>query len=240
MDNEEIKGFYDKFVKAQQDSGINDRIYGLYIRLKQAGLHTDSNVLELGCGVGTMTFLISKTVKNGQVESVDISTQSIAFCNQKIKAANINFVSGDVVNHRPSCKKIDFITLFDILEHIPMEKHAELFKNLSSICDADTKILINIPNPEYLQYDIEHHPETLQIIDQPLPLNFILQHLNNYNLNLTYFEPYSIWVENDYHFMMATKKTEFREVFLSSKRSFFQKAKKKIQRTLIKIIYNYK
>lgn len=239
MDNKEIKVFYDEYIEEQRNSGINDRIYGLYRRMLKQGLNSNSNVLELGCGIGVMTFLLSKTIKKGQIEAVDISSKSIDFCKQRIKKSNIKFITADIINYSPAFQKLDFITLFDVIEHIPLEKHGELFNNLSALCNDNTKIFINIPNPAYVEYDIKNQPATLQIIDQPLPLNCITDNLLKSDLDLVYFETYSVWVENDYQIFIITKKREFKEILLSYKRNFFQKAKKKIKRTLIKAIHKY-
>ncbi|HMK03437.1 MAG TPA: class I SAM-dependent methyltransferase, partial [Ferruginibacter sp.] len=147
MDNKDISLFYDGYIQAQQNSGINDRIHELYRRLIKEGLNTASKVLELGCGIGTMTFLLSKTVKRGHIEAVDISPESIGFCKHRIKSANTSFVTADIVNYDSILKDPDFITLFDVIEHIPFERHATLFDNLSRICGNATRILVNIPNP---------------------------------------------------------------------------------------------
>ncbi|MGZ3951697.1 MAG: class I SAM-dependent methyltransferase, partial [Flavisolibacter sp.] len=239
MKTEDVAEYYDNAISQQVDSGINDRIYHLYKRLLGLGLKPSSNVLELGCGIGALTFLLSKYLKTGKIEAVDLSEQSIAFARKRIKSPFIIFVSGDIVYHQPRIKNVDFITLFDILEHIPVEKHCEIFRNLSAIVDENTKILINIPNPAYIEYDREHHPDALQIIDQPLPSTFILENLEANGLTLTFFESYSIWVENDYHFFVAGKKKPFKEVTLSSKSDFFQKLKKRLERVYIRMRYKY-
>ena len=86
--------YYDAYVSRQQESGINDRIYGLYKRLIKSGLNKNSNVLELGCGIGAMTYLLSRMVKIGIVEAVDISGESINFARQRIKQHNIELIAG--------------------------------------------------------------------------------------------------------------------------------------------------
>ena len=239
MEHKDVTEFYDNYIEAQKSSGVNERIFGLYTRIKKCGLNTHSNVLELGCGIGVFTFLLSRIIKKGSIEAVDISNKSIAFCKQKIKNSNIQFVAGDIVNYSPVFGKPDFITLLDVIEHIPVEKHPGLFNNLSALCMDDTKLIINIPNPSYIEYDIKNHPDNLQLIDQPLPLNFILDNLIKNNLELIYFETYSVWVENDYQFLVATRKKEFKEILLSNKRNFFQKVKMKLKRILIRIRYKY-
>jgi trans-aconitate 2-methyltransferase len=240
MDKNEVIEFYDEFAEAQQDSGINDRIYGLYQRLKSLGLKKSSNVLELGCGVGTLTYLLSKTVREGQVEAVDISPKSITVCRQKIQHPSIRFAAGDVVNYSPSRQHFDFITLFDVLEHIPLERHEELWHNLARLCGPHTRIVINIPNPDSIEFDREHHPELLQVIDLPLPLSVLVPHFDKAGLELLYFETYSIWVENDYQFMVLRKKRPYQEMFLHHQRSFARKAAKKLQRLFVQWRYRYR
>jgi len=235
-----ITEFYDDFLAQQAYLGINERIYSLYGRLKKLGLNNHSNVLELGCGTGTMTYLLSKTVKNGQIEAVDISPKSVQYAASKLKQANIQLVAADIVDYTPELKKVDFITLFDIIEHVPMERHSEMFANLAAIAGPETVIVINLPNPDYIEYDRLYQPEVLQIIDQSVPLPFILKNINDNGLHLVSFKNYSIWVENDYQLFIITQKKTFEEKKLSDKRSFFEKAIKRLEREYIKLRYPYK
>lgn len=240
MDNEKVIEYYNEYVDQQQDVGINERIYEMYNRLNKLGLKSDSTILELGCGIGTLTFLLSKKITAGQIEAVDISTQSVEFAKKRLQKDNIYLQAHDVVNYTPKLKNIDFITLFDVIEHIPMDRHAELFRNLSSIANEKTVILINIPSPAAIQYDIDNNPGALQIIDQPLPINFIVNNIVAAGLNLVSFENHSIWAEHDYQFFVINKAQAYKEVKLSSKRNFLQKAVKKIERTWVQFLYHYK
>jgi trans-aconitate 2-methyltransferase len=240
VDNKKIIDFYDEYVDQQQDVGINERIYEMFRRMKEHGLNSNSKVLELGCGIGTLTYLISKVVKGGQIESVDISRGSVEFAKKRLMQKNLTLVAHDVVDYRPQMKQPDIITLFDVIEHIPMERHDELFRNLSSMVGENSVILINIPSPAAIQYDIENNPEALQVVDQPLPIDFIVNNIVKNNLNLVSFENHSIWSEHDYQFFVISKNKKWKQVTLSSKRSFFQKAKNKIRRTWVKIVHNYK
>ena len=240
MNTQQIADYYDDFIATQLESGINDRIYHLYKRLLSLGLKPDSNVLELGSGIGTLTFLLSKYIKQGKIEAVDLSSKSIEFSRQRIKGSHISFAADDIVTYKPTAKNFDFITLFDIIEHIPIENHYDLFHNLAGILSENTKVLINIPNPAYTEYDRIYHPEALQLIDQPLPLAFILDNLEKNGMTLMSFETYSIWAENDYQFFVVEKKKNFEEVKLSSKRNVFQKIRKKLERTYIKLRYNFR
>ena len=84
MRKSEVKKYYDNYITEQYSIGVNDRIFMLYEKLKSLGLNSSSDVIELGCGIGVVTHLIRKTVTLGQIESVDISGESIEFAKEKI------------------------------------------------------------------------------------------------------------------------------------------------------------
>lgn len=238
MNNDTIKDFYNDFVKYQTRSGVNERIYSLYKKMRSLDFNTSSNVLELGCGIGIMTGLMSTVVKKGMIESVDLSDKSIEYAKSKIKNKNISFYTDDVVNYIPKHKDFDFITLFDVIEHIPLGLHPDLFKNLSKIVSDHTKILINIPNPEFIDYHQNDEAAWLQIVDQPVPLQTIVKNAEDNGLQLTDFETYSIWIENDYQFFVIQKKKEYKKVELSSKRTLIQKISNRLKNIVINIRYN--
>jgi trans-aconitate 2-methyltransferase len=239
MEKKQIAEFYDNFVSSQEATGVNDRIYSLYKRMKKYGLNKHSNVLELGSGIGAMTYLLSKVVKKGKIEAVEISSKSVEYAKAKNKRSNVQFFNSDIVDYKPKLSAINFISLFDIIEHIPKERHFDLFKNISSYMNDDTILLINIPNPAYIEYDKKHNPEVLQVIDQAIYVDFLLQNLQENDLDIFYFEKYSIWVEDDYIFYAIEKKKEFKEHEIHQDRSLIEKALKKAFRLKLKLFYNY-
>lgn len=229
MKQEEISGFYDEYVQRQLKIGANERLISLYKRLLNLGLKENSKVLELGCGVGIFTKLLVKKVSKGIVEAVDLSGKSVAVAKQELKnKKNVHLDVADVVKYQPKNSAFDFITLMDVIEHIPLEQHGELFGNLARICTDQTRIAINIPNPQYISYTRVHHPETLQFIDQEVELFPLMQHLEKHNLELVFFEKYSIWEEEDYHFMVLRKKRKFELKHRADQRNIPEKIAKKV------------
>lgn len=224
MKQNEISDFYDEYVQRQIKTGANERLISLYKRLLNGGLNADSKVLELGCGVGIFTKLLAKKVKNGIIEAVDLSEKSVAVAKNELKDRNnIHFDVADVVKYQPKNSDFDMITLMDVIEHIPLEHHGELFANLANIATEKTNILINIPNPQYIGYVRINHPESLQVIDQEVELFTLMQHLEQSGLELIYFEKYGIWEQDDYHFMVIRKKRNFELKHLSDQRNFSKK-----------------
>lgn len=237
MKKSEVKKYYDDYITDQYEIGVNDRIFLMYEKLKALGLKSNSKVIELGCGIGVVTHLIRKTVKKGQIEAVDISPKSIEFAQSKIKESNIKFAVGDVTEYTPDLEKANFVTLFDVIEHIPAEHHLKLFKNVSRMLDQNGWLLINIPSPASIEWDRVHQPEVLQIIDQALPLSLIAKNLEASGLELAQFKTYSIWKEDDYQFILVRRKKEYRNEPVALDK--LRKAKRKAWRLKFESFFKY-
>lgn len=117
MKQTEISEFYDEYVQRQLRIGANERLISLYKRLVHLGFKSDSKVLELGCGVGIFTKLLSKNLISGVVEAVDLSEKSIIVAKEELKNNKTVFLDvADVVKYQPKNSDFDFITLMDVNE----------------------------------------------------------------------------------------------------------------------------
>ena len=231
--------FYDYFIKNQVESGINDRIAGLYRRLCKMGLHTNSTVLEIGCGIGTLTFLLTRKVKTGRIEATDISPQSIEYVKKNLVRPNLSLFAGDILKLEPTAKAFDFVLLFDVIEHIPVEDHTALFAKISRWMHDDSSLLINIPNPASILFDAKNNPAALQEIDQPVYSDHLATVFAKAGLDIVQFETYSVWVKNDYQFIVVKKRKDFEEIVLSKQRNIFQKGIVWLGRKWRKFMYRY-
>lgn len=238
MNNEDIADFYDDFSAKQVTTGANERLISLYKRLLKMGLKATSTVLELGCGVGNFTHLLAQKVNSGNIEAVDLSEKSISIAKSKFKSQkNILFEVADIVRYNPKSSNFDFISLMDVVEHIPLDQHDHLFNNIAGICTENTLITINIPNPEYIRYTCENNPETLQVIDQEVHLLPLLKIIEKNDLELVFFEKYGIWEVEDYHFLVIRKKRNFELKHLADQRKISEKILKKVSRKIDTVKY---
>lgn len=204
MQNEDIAKFYDSYTAYQLSKKINIRHRTIFSLLKKFGLRSNSSVLEIGCGIGTLTSLMANFLNDGKIVAVDISPQSIDIAKKIIckKFSNIEFIVSDMQNFSHE-NKFDFIVLPDVLEHIPIEKHHKLFYTLSQQSKENSRMLINIPSPLYQRWLIKNKPELLQIIDQPLDSNHIVNVAYDNNFYLISMSTYSLHVlEGDYQYFL--------------------------------------
>jgi ubiquinone/menaquinone biosynthesis C-methylase UbiE len=230
----EVTEFYDKYVVEQVNTGINDRIYGVYERLIGLGLNAHSSVLELGCGIGMMTSLLKRTVNQGKIHAIDISAASIEYGKSKFGAANITFSRQDITAFETPLNTPDFITLIDVLEHIPLELHASLFKRISQVMGLNSQFVINLPNPDYIAHDIALEADTLQVIDQPVPFASLIQQLDDTGLELMTYQKYGLWHHDEYQWFVLRIKRPFNEIRIDDSLTLMEKIKRKIKRIRIK------
>lgn len=227
---EEIERYYDEYVQRQLRIGINKRHHSILDKLKKSGLKSADNVLEIGCGIGTFTRLLIKEIKDGCVVAMDISGASIQYAKDNNSQTNLQFIHADAAKHDFGNDLFDVIVLPDVLEHIPVELHNELFAKLSLVLKKDGFIFIHIPNPYYLQWCHENKPHLLQVIDQPITTDVLLSNTYSNGLFLDELKTYSIWVrDNDYQYIVLKKNNcqDFNKT-IEYKPSFLDKVKYKI------------
>lgn len=199
MENCEIKSYYNTFSKHQQKIGLNIRHREIIFRLKKAGLKKNHIVLELGCGIGIISGTLSTFLTRGKIVGVDISDESIRIAQKRhLKKKNVEFICAEIRNQDFNLL-FDVIVLPDVLEHIPLENHFELFQKLSKILKTNGFIFIHIPRSSYIEYLKVHKPDLLQKIDQSIMPNVIVKNAENAGLELIEFKTYSLSVyEKEY------------------------------------------
>lgn len=229
--SEKVIDFYNNFAERQKKHGINERHFSILKRTINYGLKSNHNVLEIGCGIGTLSSLIIKYLKMGHLRCIDISPENIKIAREQlINFKNIEIIQADATQFLDE-NKYDVIILPDVIEHIPIEYHNKMFKNLSIMLKNNGFIFIHIPNPIYLEWCHNNKPELLQIIDQPIFTNILLDNILPCGLVISKLETYSIWVKDgDYQYIVLRKK---------GNEDFSQLVKKKITITN-KFIYKIK
>lgn len=218
LERTDIANFYDDYKAKQRKIGVNIRHRTILHYVKQCGLKKNSNILEIGCGIGTVTRLLASYANKGKTVAVDISPESI----QEAKAqsqnnSNIEYKVSDMSDFS-SIYKFDFVVLPDVLEHIPVSQHKSLFATIRRHMHQDSTIFIHIPNPWYLRWVHKNKPELLQIIDQPLSSDELLANIYPNDLYLHSLQSYSLATEQcDYQAIVLKPNKDYTQVFSKPK-----------------------
>ncbi len=200
MDGQETTAkFYDDFSVKQLRTGKNLRHYTIAQLLKQKDFGHATKVLEIGCGIGTLTGLLVKLAPKAKITAFDISPKNVEIARSQINSPQVHFLVADAAKPLDINEKFDFIVLADVIEHIPIEYYETLFANLNRFCHADTKIFINIPHPDLIKYLRLTKPESLQIVDQSVLPTILYPYLLKYKLEILEKKDYRIFYKrNDY------------------------------------------
>jgi len=203
-----VSEYYDAYTKHQTNIGVNKRHHTIMEWLHKFGLQSDWKVLEIGCGIGTLTGLLAPALAQGRLTANDISPKSVELAKQNLSAyPHVNFLTGDMVTMDLG-EQFDLIVMPDVLEHIPMEVHDQLFEKLAKLLKPTGYIFIHIPNPYYQEWANKNTPELMQIIDQSVYTDHLCASTYKHGLYLHFLSTYSIWLENgDYQAIVLKKVT---------------------------------
>jgi trans-aconitate 2-methyltransferase len=207
MQNSDVKEWYNDFTVSQLKTSVNLRHYSIVTKLIKSGLKKNSKVIEIGCGIGTLTGLILNYISKGHLVGVDISDESIKIANERLgNAKNMELLVSDMKNFNHNIK-FDFVVLPDVLEHIPENDHPNLFKTLDNITHEKSKVIIHIPHPKALDFYRENQPQLLQIIDQSIEADSLLKSAYQANFVLNKYMAYKLFNDQpDYVYIEFEKK----------------------------------
>ena len=191
-ENIDVKSWYNTFASKQKKTGLNLRHYSIINQLIGYGLKKKSKVLEVGCGIGTLTSLLHNFLTKGKIVATDISDVSVEIAKKDLKSNRATFYVTDMKNFSLD-EKFDFIVLPDVLEHIPMEDHKELFKTLSNLLSNSGILCIHIPHPKVINYIRKNTPELLQVIDQSISADFLMKNAYESGFLLQDYKSYSLF-----------------------------------------------
>lgn len=225
----QVAAFYDEFASYELRHAFNARQMLLFEKLRALGLAADSRVLELGCGIGLITALMAQVVRTGRIESVDISPESIALAQRQLEGnARVRFAVGDLLTYEPLHGDYDFITLFDVLEHIPLDQHPALLARIAPNLPSHGRLVLHIPHPANIAYLRQHAPDTLQVIDQSVEVAPLLTAAAAVGLELETYITHSIWQEADYQWLVLRQRQLFNPDLLDPKRGLLDKVRHRL------------
>jgi cyclopropane fatty-acyl-phospholipid synthase-like methyltransferase len=166
-------------------------------------IRSDDVVIDVGCGIGIATEAIARKAKAGTVLGLDLSEQNIWYANKTISLPNLSFRCLDIVSDADAIipllpKQPSVITMCDVLEHIPQDAVADMFRLYARIGAPDLKVLLTFPSGHHLELLRRESPEKVQIIDNPIFPEFLAREAGHANLSISYFRVMDISRHGDY------------------------------------------
>ena len=113
-------------------------------------------VLDVGCGKGYGTAILSKTAS--EVLGLDLNPQSLAEARKHFETPKTQFESQDVTRPAPSLGKFDLITAFEVIEHLPPSLTDDFLLGLGRLLTPQGRLLLSTPNHDIVTLSGVHIP----------------------------------------------------------------------------------
>jgi len=129
--NNENKNFKEKYEEFHKNAGIQTKIiesnnftYHIVLSFIDKYLQPGMKVLDIGCGVGTISLYIAK--KGNEVLGIDISEKAINAAQKSAEVLDIKNVSFKAIDffNEDFYEKYDFIIFNYVIEHLPDDESA--------------------------------------------------------------------------------------------------------------------
>ena len=201
---EEIREYYDNFLPylKRDQGGNNPRHKKVFEDLRKIIKPDMRMIHDIGCGTGITSKFMAEQC-GAYVVAVDLSPVLIDYARENNAHEGVLYVVRDVTEAVPDNIFItypdDSITIIDCLEHIPRDKVNNVFKYISVITDINSAVYINIPDARFIKYMHAHHPDKLQIVDEPWLPNELIDKMVYYGFELESLDIYGIDVPYQYN-----------------------------------------
>ncbi|MEI8202517.1 MAG: 1-acyl-sn-glycerol-3-phosphate acyltransferase [Bacteroidota bacterium] len=107
-----------------------------------------ASIMDIGCGYGFMTYILSYLSKDRNIEGFDYDEEKITIANHcKDKTEQITFYQGDAETYAISPKDVFIIS--DMLHYIPEDKQLALIRRCWEHLNPEGKIIIRDANVEF-------------------------------------------------------------------------------------------
>jgi trans-aconitate 2-methyltransferase len=243
----EVKAFYNSFIDKRM---IDYRLYGNH-RISEAGkfirryVERNSNILDIGCGIGIVTEMVSKRNRNGRTWACDISDRNISYAKKTVQNKRINFFVADIVNDFEQIQgtieaPIDLVMMVDVIEHLPPGNLEKLFESFAAIVRQGGLIILAYPSPEYQNYLRANQPDELQVIDENIYISDLEKNAMTSGFHLIFFSYQNLGRKNQYVYCIFSKGIRYTNAYGVSSMTELGFLVKKFGGRLILPILKYK
>ncbi len=113
-------------------------------------LRNDMVVLDVACGEGYGTYMLSKCVK--KAIGVDISNQAIEHAKNKYVADNLVFINSNALQIPLESNQFDTIISFETLEHLV--EHDKLIEEYKRLLKSTGLLILSTPDKRFYSKDV--------------------------------------------------------------------------------------
>tara|TARA_B100001996_G_scaffold121944_1_gene92196 strand:+ start:15928 stop:16695 length:768 start_codon:yes stop_codon:yes gene_type:complete len=129
--------------------------------LARTHLDSDSVVLDIGCGDGTIDYLFFSDIAK-RIDGVDISESGINYAKRHYKQKNLNYYKTNILDFQPENLPYDFVFWADSIDYFSKEEINDILMLLKEWVKIDGHILIKTPLSEKSPISDSNHMKSFQ------------------------------------------------------------------------------
>ena len=177
-------------------------------------LSRDAKVLEVGCGIGWVTWLLKRDYPTKTFVALDPSPESIAIANALFSQSDIDYRATFLSNDLFPGQRFDCVLFMDVYEHVAQDERPSLHHAVRELLSDDGIVLMTVPTPRHLAMLRGSHPKQIQPIDEEIDVSTLLSFAEDTGTQLIYYCEKDVWHQGDYaHAVFARNRSmiEIRE-----------------------------
>ena len=214
----EIQQYYDASVASRLGDFIdgNPRIEAAWKTVEHWAGESPHRILEIGCGIGDISWRMSLQWPDATVVGLDISPKELETARILFGCPKISFVEGPLTKNLLK-EKFDLIVLMDVYEHIQSIDRAVLHEALKELLSDDCRVILTIPTPRHLEVLKREAPHLIQPVDEKVFPETILSLVNDLDQELLLYREVDVWHKGDYFHAVIGRRhgwIDAREMFI--------------------------
>jgi len=215
---EKIVSYYDDHVKNKLNDYIkfNPRIEYAWKTIIKYAPKNPIRILEVGCGMGSISERMHTFWPNAIVTGIDISTQSIQLAEKLFADDKLNFKES-ILTADTFDEEFDLIVFMDVYEHIAVEDRDDVHAALLKILRNKGRIVLSVPTPHNLKWSLINKPETMQPVDEHISFDVIAQLARKTGTEVILYAVKDVWNVGDYTHIVLEKNDDFEAAFFHNK-----------------------
>ena len=227
--SDEVREYYDSQVQGKLRGFVegNDRVECAWATIEQWAGNDPSRILEVGCGIGDISWRMSRRWEKSLVTGLDVSCRSLQLADTLFGDSRIRFCEGPLVKGRLS-GPFDLIVLMDVYEHIRVEDRGALHEALKELRSESGRIVLAFPTPRHLAWLKIHQPDRIQPVDEDITVETVAQLARETGTEVLFYKEVGVWHEGDYAHAVLGCRVGWEEVALriQQQEGFIERAKK--------------
>ena len=165
----DIPSYYDAHVQGKLRGFVegNARVEWAWSTIDQSIVEPPAHVLEIGCGIGDLSWRMSRHWPRSRVVGLDVSQRSLELARALFADTRVEFCEGPLVKGRLT-GHFDLIVLVDVYEHIAVSDRPALHDAIKTLRSQNGRIVLAFPTPRHLAWLRRHKPEEIQPVDEDI------------------------------------------------------------------------